>query len=85
MYKDPGPRAEYHEQCNPNFRLHDQKTFEEKYPGEKDRQRDWNELRYPYLVLDGAIYGRIDSKSIPPGYVTVPVHVNDDGHETTPS
>ena len=81
MYSDPGPRAEYNEHRDPNFRLHDQKTFDEKYPGEKDRQRDWNGLEYPHLVLDGARYGRIDSESIPPGYGTVPVHVDDDGHE----
>ena len=32
-------------------------------------------------MLDGARDSRLDSNSIPPGYVTVPVHVNDDGHE----
>ena len=32
-------------------------------------------------MLDGARYGRLDLKSIPPSYGTVPVHVDDDGHE----
>ena len=32
-------------------------------------------------MLEEARYGKTDLSSIPPGYVTVPVHVNNDGHE----
>ena len=81
MSSDPSPRAGYHEQFNPNFRLYNQKTFDEKYPGKKDLQKSWNELKYPYLVLDGARYGRLDSNSILPGYGPVRVHGDDEGHE----
>jgi len=38
----------------------------------------------PRLCLDGSLYHRIDSQDVPPGYVSVPVIVDDDGvkHDT---
>jgi hypothetical protein len=35
----------------------------------------------PHLVLDDAVYYRIDSTDIPPGFASVPVKVDDNGHE----
>jgi hypothetical protein len=35
----------------------------------------------PRLALDGVLYHRIDSSDVPPGYVSVPVKVDDNGNE----
>lgn len=81
LYRDPGPPTEWNEGRDSNFRRNEETSFEAKFPGEKDRQKDWNGLRSPHLVLDGAAYNRVDLDEIPSGYASVPVHVDDDGNE----
>ena len=44
-------------------------------------QLDWELMRYPVLILDGVQYHRVEDDKVPPGYVTVEVHVDDNGDE----
>ena len=70
----------WNDERDANFRYDDKVSFEDQYPGEKDRQKDWNGLAYPYLELDGAAYHRIEIENVPPGYGSVPVKVDDNGY-----
>ena len=55
-----------------------------KYPmhslGGRGNDDMWKRARYPGLTLDDALYHRIESDSVPSGYSTVPVTVDDNGH-----
>ena len=70
MYKDPGPETERNHRsvCAPKVSW-------------TERQKGWNDLSYPYLVLDGVAFNRIYMESIPQGYGSVPVKVDDHGKE----
>lgn len=81
LYRDEGPPTKWNEERDGNFRYNDKTSFEAAFPGEKDRQKDWNGLSTPYLTLDGAFYHRVDIDTVPPGYGSVPVNVDDNGHE----
>jgi hypothetical protein len=85
LYRDEGPPSERNEARDLNFHRDIMTSFVPAFPGEKDRQQDWNGLSDPYLTLDGAFYHRVDIDQIPPGFGSVPVHVDDNGHkyETT--
>ena len=47
----------------------------------QDRALQREKARRPALVLDGVVYGHVDTKLVPQGYTTVPVVVDDNGHE----
>lgn len=85
LYRDEGPPTKLNEERDGNFRWNDKTSFREAFPGEKDRQKDWNGLSTPYLTLDGAFYHRVELETVPPGYGSVPVQVDDDGlvYDTT--
>jgi len=81
LYQNEGPASKDHEERDPNFfNSRPDQDFEARYPGEKDRQKDWNGLRTPHLMLDGAIYHRVEIDQVPAGYGSVPVKVEDNGH-----
>ncbi len=87
LYRDPGPPTRWNEERDYNFRRNDKTSFEKDFPvekdfrGEKDRQKEWNGLQNPRLMLDGVAYHKVDIKDVPPGYGSVPVHVDDNGNE----
>ena len=70
IYKDPGPETERNHRsvCAP------------KVPW-TERQKGWNDLSYPYLVLDGVAFNRVYMESIPQGYGSMSVKVDDHGEE----
>ena len=70
MYKDPGPETERNHRsvCAPKVSW-------------TERQKGWNDLLYPYLVLDGVAFNRVFIESIPQGYGSVPVKVDHHGEE----
>ena len=82
LHQDPGQWMRCKDVVDRNFRRNDkEEPFERRYPGEKDRQKEWNGLAYPYLELDGVGYHRIEIENVPPGYGSVPVTVVDNGVE----
>ncbi len=81
LYRDAGPSTKRKVNLDLNFRRNEKTSFQSAFPGETDRQKDWNGLTAPHLTLDGAVYQRVDIAKVPPGYGSVPVHIDDDGHE----
>lgn len=78
LYREPSPETEKDRQTGYNS-CGNKKTlsFDEVHPGEKDRQKDWNDLKNPYLALDGEAYHSIFITQIPLGYGSVPVAFKD--------
>ena len=91
LYRHPGPKTHRHETLDTPVRpSHRNPTEEQKSKAaEKDEEETyhatWSRLRHPYLEFDGVVYHTIDISSIPPGYGSVPVKVDDHGDvfETT--
>lgn len=50
-------------------------------PSTTDSQKEWNATSPPPFVLDGAVYHSVNITMVPSGHGSVPVHVNDDGHQ----
>lgn len=51
------------------------------FPDEEVQLKMWARRRGLSLKLDGAAYSKVDIKDVPPGYGSVPVHINDNGNE----
>lgn len=81
MYREEGPPSEKRaKKLNSRFlsRLTHSSNPEAQH---KDRVKEWNGQAYPHLILDKTFYHRVDINKVPPGFSSVPVHIDDNGHE----